>query len=316
MIKKIFNFNFIIVIIFFLNIQINNHLLAEAFIVIKVNNEVITNKDIEKEVRYLIALNNQLSKLEKKKIIRLAKNSIINEKIKKIELIKYYKLDQKNKYLDEILKDFFKRLGIEKEEDFKKYLNQFNLNTKYLKKKLEIETVWNQYIYERYKKQVDINEQKIKNDLKKEISLKKKEENSYLLSEILFNLENNENKDKKYKTIKKTILEVGFNNAANIYSISDSAKFGGKIGWIKENNLSKSIKKKIKNLEIGKTTDPINIPGGYLILKLEDKKIVKFNYDFNTEFNKRVSSEKNRQLNQFSSVYFDKLKQNIEIYEK
>ena len=109
---------------------------------------------------------------------------------------------------------------------------------------------------------------------------------------------------------------MGFNNAANIYSISDSSKFGGKIGWIKENNLSKLIKKKIKNLEIGKTTDPINIPGGYLILKLEDKKIVKFNYDFNTEFNKRVSSEKNRQLNQFSSVYFDKLKQNIEIYEK
>ena len=171
-------------------------------------------------------------------------------------------------------------------------------------------------MYERYKNQVDIKEQKIKNDLKKEISLKKKEENSYLVSEILFNLENNENKDKKYETIKKTILEVGFNNAANIYSISDSAKFGGKIGWIKENNLSKLIKKKVKNLEIGKTTDPINIPGGYLILKLEDKKIVKFNYDFNTEFNKRVSSEKNRQLNQFSSVYFDKLKQNIEIYEK
>ncbi len=274
----------------------------------KVNNEIITNININEEYRYLIALNTDLKSLKKEEIFNLAKNSFLREKIKENELKKYFKLNQSSKYIDQTIKKLYSSLNISSEIEFKKYLSVHNLTIEDVKKKLEIEVLWNELIYTKFHKQIDIDEKKIK----KKINENKIQKN-YLLSEIFFSGENKEKINEKYNLIKKSISEIGFKNTANIYSLTESAKIGGSIGWIGENQLTKKAVNEINKLQIGEFTKPINVPGGVVILKLDKKEDKKISIDFDYEFKKLIEYEKNRQLNQFSTVYFNKLKFNTKI---
>ncbi len=287
---------------------------SEVYIVSKVNNIIITNVDVENEYRYLIALNNDLKNIDKKKIMKLAKESIIREKIKETELKNHFDLNKENKYIDRILANFYKALDLKNEKEFINYLLNYDLLFDEVKKKIVIEAAWNDLIYTKYIDKIQIDEQKIKKKINKLISDKKRQ-NVYLLSEILYNENNAENNENKYKLIKKSIAEIGFKNTANIHSISDTAKLGGQIGWIKESQLSKIIKKEIVKLEIGKYTEPITIPGGILIINLDNIKIQEENLDFDLEFNKQIIFEKNTQLNQFSKIYYNKISKNSNISE-
>ena len=87
---------------------------VESYVVLKVNDAIITNVDIENEYNYLIALNKDLKNLKKERILKLAKNSIIREKIKEHEISKYFDLSIENKFLDKIIKDFYNKLGFNK----------------------------------------------------------------------------------------------------------------------------------------------------------------------------------------------------------
>ena len=303
---------FFIIIIFFNILFIKLSYSLESFIVLKVNNNIITNLDIDHEYRYLIALNNSLKDVEKKKIMNLAKNSIIREKIKETELSKYFDMDQPNKYIDKILKNFYAELGLNNKAEFKKYLLSYNLLFSDVEKKISIETAWNDLIYDKFINEIEIDELKIKKKIKKEIS-DNKYQNFYLLSEILFETDKIEDVKSKLKLIEKSISEVGFKNTANIYSISDNAKLGGQIGWINENQLSKNIKDILNNMEKGEYTQPLTVPGGLLILKIDDQKKEEVAFDLNKEFNKRIAFEKNQQLNRFSKIYFNKVKKNSTI---
>ena len=274
----------------------------------KVNNEIITNININEEYRYLIALNTDLKSLKKEEIFNLAKNSFLREKIKENELKKYFKLNQSSKYIDQTIKNLYSSLNISSEIEFKKYLSVHNLTIEDVKKKLEIEVLWNELIYTKFHKQIDIDEEKIK----KKINANKIQKN-YLLSEIFFSGENKKKINEKYNLIKKSISEIGFKNTANIYSLTESAKIGGSIGWIGENQLAKKVVNEINELQVGEFTKPINIPGGVVILKLDKKEDKKISLDFDSEFKKLIEYEKNRQLNQFSTVYFNKLKFNTKI---
>ena len=280
----------------------------------KVNDAIITNVDIENEYKYLIALNKDLKNLEKERIFKLAKNSIIREKIKEQEISKYFDLSIENKFLDKIIKDFYNKLGFNKEVEFKNYLLNYNLSYKDVRKKISIEAAWNDLVYNKYSTKIEINEIKIKNKINDIIS-KNKKLNVYLLSEILFNISSSENINSKYKKISESISEIGFKNTANIYSIADSAKLGGQIGWVKENQLSKNIKKEIIKIKINEHTNPIVIPGGFLILNIDNKKIQEENLNFDEEFKKQISYEKNMQLDKFSKIYFSKIKKNSQINE-
>ena len=287
---------------------------SEVYVVSKVNNIIITNVDVENEYRYLIALNNDLKNIDKKKIMKLAKNSIIKEKIKETELKNHFDLNQENKYIDRILANFYKALDLKNEKEFINYLLNYDLLFDEVKKKIVIEAAWNDLIYTKYIDKIQIDEQKIKKKINKLISDKKRQ-NVYLLSEILYNENNAENNENKYKLIKKSITEIGFKNTANIHSISDTAKLGGQIGWINESQLSKIIKKKIVKLKIGEYTEPITIPGGILIINLDNIKTQEENLDFDVEFNKQIIFEKNTQLNQFSKIYYNKISKNSNISE-
>ncbi len=287
---------------------------AESYVVLKVNNNIITNIDIDNEFRYLMALNKDLKNIDKKIIIKLAKDSIIREKIKETELMNYFDLNQDNKYIDRIMKNFYIKLGLKNEKDFINYLESYKLSYKDVKMKISIEAAWNDLVYKRYSNNIIINEEEIKKNIKKLINNNNKQY-AYSLSEIIFTSDKSENAENTYQLIKKSISEIGFKNTANIYSESDSSKHGGKIGWINEGQLSELIKKEIVKLKIDEHTRPITVPGGQIILYLNDKKQQERKLNFEEEFKKQILFEKNKQLNQFSKIYFNKIKKNSTISE-
>ena len=306
---------FFFLIIFF-NFFCSNYIYSfESYVVLKVNNKIITNVDIDNEYRYLIALNTDLQNIDKKKVMNIAKDSIIREKIKEDELLKYFDLSKENKYIKSVLENFYKKLGMKNEKEFKNYLSKYNLSFDEIKKKIQIEAAWNDLIYKKYVSKLEINKIKIKNNINELLS-KNKEHNVYLISEILFNTESFEDIQKKYKLIEKSILEVGFKNTANLYSVADSGKLGGKVGWINETQLSEIIKKEVSKLKVGEYTKPITIPGGFLIIHLDDKKTQNIYLNFDEEFEKQITYEKNAQLEQYSKIYFKKIKKNSIISEK
>ena len=287
---------------------------AENFyIVYKVNNEIITNSDIEKEYRYLVSLNNQLKNLEKQKIIELSKESALREKLKKIELIKYFDLKTINIDIDNYLENFYRNLNIKNKKEFEEYLQSNNISLNYVRKKIEIEILWNQLIYDRYIGQINIDRNQLKEKVKKLISTKKQKK--YSLSEILFDIENNSNFEKKLENINQSISEIGFKNTANIYSISDSSKFGGKIGWIEEQKLSTKILEQLKALEVGQYTSPIQVGSSFLILKIEEIKYENAIINEDEELNKMIQFETSKQLDQFSKIFYEKIKINSFINE-
>ena len=279
---------------------------------LQIGSEILTNIDFLNEKNYLIALNNNLKKLPKNQLKKISRESLIREKIKKIELSNFYDFEKADKYSDQILSDFYKRLNFKNKDEFKSYLARYNLNISDIKEKLKIETLWNEMIFNKYSKQIKIDEEKIK--------IKIKNQNKILIeydvSEILFQLNPDENLPNKHSLILKNIETAGFENSANIFSISDSSKFGGKIGWINENQLNDKLLKEIEKLNISELTRPVQTSSGYLLLKLNNKRKKEKKLDFDKTFKQMITEEKNRQLNQFSLIYFNKIKQNIFISEK
>jgi len=301
---------FILIIILTFNYS-NLSAIENVKIVLKINNEIITNVDVENEYNYLIALNNDFRKIQKDEALKIAKNSLMKEKIKKIEIEKYYDLSQKPEIMSGIIKDLYTGVNLKNVDEFKNYLKKYNVNYLDIEKKINIETTWNKLVYNKYKNQVRINSE----ELKKKILNQKSEQNSYLISEILFVTNVEENIDDKYKKIKISIEKNGFKNSANIYSISESSKFGGRVGWINESQLSKEVILKLKKIKIGKYTNPITVPSGNLILKIDDFKKIKNNLDIDKELKKLVNYERNKQLNQLSNIFFNKIKNNALINE-
>jgi len=275
------------------------------FILAKVNNSIITNIDIIKEAKYLRALNPDLKKMNSNEIIKVAKNSMIREKIKENEILKYLELNLNNPSVSSAIRNLYGRLGLNSESEFKNYLSEFDLALKYVKKKINIETNWNKLVYLKYNNLVEIDEKKIKKQAKKNISNNK--QNLYLASEILFNDITKTRISEKHKLILQSITDIGFKNTAIKFSISDTKKFGGEIGWIEENQVSTVFKNILSNLEIGQFSEPINVPGGKLILMLNDKKIENIDLNYENEIKKLTLFEKDRKLNQFSYIYFNKI---------
>jgi|TARA_B110000037_G_C17117500_1_gene504340 peptidyl-prolyl cis-trans isomerase SurA len=285
----------------------------ETRIVHVIQDEVITNIDIKNEFKYLLALNNRLKELDKEQIFTISNESIIREKIKKIELLKNFKtIEINSEYLSVVIKDTYLRLKLKTLNDFKLYLKDYNLLLSDIEKKITIDILWNELIIQKYSRQITINEDKIKKEIINNI---KKEKKEYQLSEIIFEIKNKNEIKKKYNEIAKSINEIGFKNSASIYSIADTSKIGGDIGWINESLLNNQIKKSISNLKIGELSEPIILSSGILILKISDIKTSQIKIDQESEFKKAVNYERNRQLNQYSKIYYNKIKKNLEFNE-
>ena len=286
----------------------------ETRIVYNIQNEIITNIDIKKQFKYLVALNNNLDDLDKETILNISNESIIREKIKKIEISKNFNEITINKeYLNNLLKNIYLRLNLKSIDEFKIYLMNYDLTLEDIKTKMTIEALWNELIIEKYSAQVVLYEDKIRNKISNNTNIKSK---NYMLSEIIFEVENKKEIQKKYNEIINSIVEIGFENTASIYSFSESAKVGGDIGWVSENSLNSKVRDNIENLKINEISEPIILSTGILLLKIIDINISKVNIDLETEFKKIVSYERNRQLNQYSKIHYNKVKKNLDFDEK
>ena len=309
---KILKYSVIFFFIIFYNLFANA---KEIKIKFKIGNDIITNKDIENEKRYLISLNNDLLKISKKELNKIAEDSIIRETIKKNELSKYIELNENSKIVEDIIKDFYKNAGLSSLNEFELYLLENGINLELVKYKINIESNWNQLIFEKFQNQLSINEEEIKNKLKKEIADQKYSNLEYNLSQIIFEVKSNESFEMKYDKILKSIVNQGFKNTSNLFSIAENAKTGGSIGWINKTQLSDTVISVIKNLESGEISKPIQISNGFLILKINKKRKKENKINFEKEFQKMITRERNNQFNQFSIIYFNKIKQNIKINE-
>ena len=304
---------YLTVIFFILNCTIANS--KEIVIKFKIGKNIITNKDIENEKKYLISLNNELLKISKSELNKIAEDSIIRETIKKMEINKYIELNENSEVVDEIIKDFYRSAGLLNLNEFELYLIENGINLDLVKYKINIETNWNQLIFEKFNDQLSVNEEEIKKKLKKDISNQKLTSIEYNLSQIIFEVKSNETYQEKFKLIETSIKDQGFKNTSNLYSIAENAKTGGNLGWINQTQLSNLIVKAISNLSNGEITKPIQISNGFLILKINEKRQKERKINFEKEFKKMIKREKNNQFNQFSIIYFNKIKQNIIINE-
>ena len=296
---------FFFIILLLKNISIHS---SEVKIVSKINNEILTNIDIENESKYLIILNNNLKNLNKNELHELSKNSLIRQIIKKEEVKKYFLLEKYTELSEKLLKKNYTSIGFKNKEEYSNFLKREGFSLEILKEKLLIERLWNSLIYEKFKNNIKIDEDEIRNKVKTFINNQDKIY-EYNLSEILFDL----NTD--YKEVINFIDNYGFEAAASKYSISDTSVNGGKIGWIKNNNLSEKLVKQISLLKKAQVSEPIEIPNGYLLIKLNQKRELENKIDLDLEIKKQINLEQNRQLNNFSLNFYKKLKQNSIINE-
>ena len=302
----------IIIFILFLILS-NNATAIENKIIIKIENEIITTIDIENEKNYLITLNPNINDLENSRLNLISKNSLIREKIKENEILKYVeniKLDEE--FLNRLIAERYSRLNLSNKSQFLSYLENRKINIDTIEKKISIEALWNQLIYQKFYKNIKIDKMKLKQQIKKEINNKEK---NFLLSEILFKIDNKKNLNKKYLEILQFVNKESFESAALTFSISDSSSLGGKLGWIKESSLNKLINEELANLKKGEITKPIFTPNGYLVLKIDNIEFLKQKFDEGARLKELIKTKTNQQLNQQSIIYFNKIKKNTSINE-
>ncbi len=305
------NLKIIFVIVF--SFLISHFCNAKIVIKYKIDGQIITNVDILNEKNYLIFLRPNLINLSETELLKISKNSLIREIIKKKEIKKIFKDVKRDGLNDDIKKNLFAFKNVKNEREFLNLLKNYNISYEMVLEKIKYEGLWNELIFRKYNSLVKIDKKKLKEELINKISIEKKYE--YKLSEILFEIEDNEIYEKKVNEIIDYINNNNFRLAATKYSISNSANKGGEIGWVKETILSSKLADRLKKLKKNQITDPIKYPNGYLILRLNDIKEMKQKISIEKELDERLKFEKNRQLNQFSLLFFKKLKQNSKIYE-
>ncbi len=295
--------------IFFSNLFANS-----IKIIVKVQDEIITNVDIDNEKKYLTFLNPKLKELNNSRINEIAKNSLIREIIKKNELEKIYDFEKTGDLIDVVEKNFLESKNISNKTEFIQILNKQKLNYETIKKKLQIEALWNQFIYNKYAKNIRINE----NGLRESVISQFKDKNKkfeYNLSEIFFTETQDKSLNETLKKIISSIEEIGFENTANIYSISSTSKNGGLIGWVNELQISEKIKKNILNLNTNEISKPIRIENGYLLVKVNERREFKQKINLENQLKELINKETNRQLNSFSIIYYKRLRKNIRVDE-
>ncbi len=285
-------------------------------IIVKIDNSIITSEDINYESNYLKALNENLNKLKEKEVYEIAKESLIKEKIKKKEIQKYVDIQNfdNNELVNDVIKNVYTRLGFKTNSEFEVYLNTFELSLREVIEKLSIEILWNQIISARYKDRININEDKIRKKIQEE-KINYQNLVEYNLSEIIFSAKNTKDFNIKIKEIREAIDNTGFETAANKFSISDTANFGGNIGKVNENQLSKAIKNELQKININEYTNPINIGNNFLIIKINEKNFIDLKLDEKEILNRMINIEKKRQYENFSLIYYNKIKLNSKINE-
>ena len=309
----ILNKKTIILVLIFILLNNFSYSKIDLQIIMKINDQVVTSYDLEKQSNYLLALNPKLKEINNNEVLELAKRSLIKEMIRKIEILKYKELNLQNAQINNVLNKIIQNLNYSDQSQFENYLNDFNISINDLKEKIEIENEWKNLIYSKYSKNIKIDRDKLIKEIEK--MSKEKFSLEYNLSEIVFTKKQNISLEEFSNEIVESIKINGFENTANLYSLSDSSKVGGKIGWVKKNNLSLEINRELENLKINSYSDPIKIDNNYLILKINEIKEVAVKIDKQRELDNMIMVETSKQLDRFSNIFYNKIKLNSTISE-
>ena len=297
----------------FIIFNIQNSNTIENKILFKIDNEIITTIDIYDEIKFLRVFNPEINNLEDAELFEISKNSILRDRIKKIEILEFVKeLKVQDKFLLNLIKNKYSKINIDTLEDFRIYLKKNNLDFNNVNEKLTIELIWNDLIYQKFNKKISIDREKIKKELLQ--NSKKERQREFLLSEIVFTENDKMNFKKKNEEIISDINNIGFKKTALKHSVSDTASNGGLIGWIKEDNLNQNIKKIVKELKTGQFSKPIRTSSGFMILKINDEKEYLSKFNLADKMEEVIRFKTNDQLNQFSRMYFNKVKKDLIIY--
>ena len=311
--KLIKNFKILYIFLILVILNFPKSIALENKILFKVNNEIITTIDIYEEIKFLKIFNPEVNSLNETELFEISKNSVLRDKIKKIEIMKFVsEMKVDDKFLTKLLKNRYSKISINSLVDFENYLKNNNLNIKNIKEKLYIEIIWNDLIFQKFKNKVVIDKDKIKNEILQ--NPQKESQSELLLSEIVFDANSKIDFQNKYEKILLDIENVGFKKTAIIHSNSDTATNGGLIGWVKVDNLNQNIKEIISKLRQGQFSKPIRTSSGFIIIKIEDKKEYESKFDLNEKVQEVIKFKTNEQLDQFSSMYFNKLKKDLVIY--
>jgi peptidyl-prolyl cis-trans isomerase SurA len=290
----------------------SNGLTVENKIILKIDNEIITTIDVFNEITNLKFFNKDINQFKDEEIYQIAVQSITKYKIKKNEISKNFsniKFQNEN-YLNQIIENTYKELNFKNLEDFKYALSKNQINFENFREKLITDILWNQIIFSKYINNLVVDEEKlkeqIKNTNKKVISL--------YLKEIVYEVSNVAEISTKYNLIKNDINELGFEGAALKHSISNTSSNGGNLGWIDDQSISNEILNELKKISVKSITEPIRISSGFLILQKFDEKEIEKNFSVEEQLKNLIDYEKNQQLNNYSNLYFNKVKKNIKIY--
>jgi len=305
MIKKL---KVLIILIYFIASQAYA---LENKIILKVDNDIITSLDIFEEIKTLKFFNENLNQISNEEIYKIGLESLLNHKIKKNEvLVNFGNLNLKNEdYLKALIENTYKKKGYKNLREFKDKLNNKGINFNYYEEKIKTNILWGQIIYSKYSNKIIVDE----NDLLEKIKNQKNLNRSFNLSEIVFQIENINELDTKYELIKSDIEKIGFENSILKYSQNISSDNNGQLGWVDEKFINKNIQDQLDNIAIGAITKPIRIPSGFLILKKNDVKTIEQEIDIEEELKKLVNYERDKLLNNYSNIYFNKVKNNLNI---
>ena len=278
-------------------------------IILLVGNEVITNYDVDLEIKYLNLISDGKFKSSgREENIKTAKEYLIKDKIKINEIEKFPNLVIREEQLQFQINHIARSLGFGTTENLETFLIEDGYNIEELKKKITIELKWNQLVFQFYNNSVVIDKEKIEKKLKSALLKQKTEE--YLISEIFIQGTENDELNRKFAVVIDKIKNDGFENAAIKYSSSASSPKGGGLGWIPESEISQNLLESIKKTTIGNITDPIRVPGGLVLFNVENKRHIEKKVDMENELNRLIEVEKEKQLTQFSITYFNLVKNN------
>ena len=182
---------------------------ADIIIKYKINDEIITNYDIEYEGNYLIFLRPDLKKLPREDLMKISENSLIREIIKNKELIKVYKDIENINFEKKIVNKLIKFKNLDNSDQLKKIIKKNNLNYEDIINKMKYENLWNDLITRKYGALVKIDKENLKKELL--LKLKNNKKFEYNLSELLFDIDKNDELEKKYEEIKRGTLLQLFN---------------------------------------------------------------------------------------------------------
>jgi peptidyl-prolyl cis-trans isomerase SurA len=305
MIKKL---KVLIILIYFIASQAYA---LENKIILKVDNDIITSLDIFEEIKTLKFFNENLNQISNEEIYKIGLESLLNHKIKKNEvLVNFGNLNLKNEdYLKALIENTYKKKGYKNLREFKDKLINKGINFNYYEEKIKTNILWGQIVYSKYSNKIIVDE----NDLLEKIKNQKNLNRSFNLSEIVFQIENINELDTKYQLIKSDIEKIGFENSILKYSQNISSDNNGQLGWVDEKFINKNIQDQLDNIAIGAITKPIRIPSGFLILKKNDVKTIEQEIDIEEELKKLVNYERDKLLNNYSNIYFNKVKNNLNI---